>query len=81
MIFGALRFIAQTILDQAEGELYDETAVHQEMSEAYALLESGSITDEEFDRREEGLLSRLEMIEARRGLRDDSEDDDGEVAS
>jgi hypothetical protein len=81
VIIGGLLFVARAILDKAEGEIYDEEAVHREMRESHALLESKAITEEEFERREERLMERLEAIEERRRSArgdepEDSEDDD-----
>jgi hypothetical protein len=66
VIFGGLQFLARELLARAEEELYDADKVHHEMTDAYAALESGAISEEEFDRREQQLMDRLEAIEARR---------------
>jgi hypothetical protein len=85
VIFGGLQFLARELLARAEEELYDEDKVHHEMTEAYAALESGAISEEEFDRREQELMDRLETIEARRqraagGADEGDEDEDDEDA-
>jgi hypothetical protein len=66
VIFSGLQYLARELLARAEEELYDADKVHHEMTEAYAALESGAISEEEFDLREEQLMERLEAIEARR---------------
>jgi len=79
MIWSGLMFIARTILDRAEEELNDVDAVYREMGESHALLESGAISAEEFERREQCLIQRLEAIEARRhggSQGEDGEDED-----
>jgi hypothetical protein len=80
VIFAGLKWLAQEILNQAEEELYDEDKVHGEMSEAYALMESGAISEEEFERREADLVGRLEEIEARRRAADGEDGEDDEDA-
>ena len=66
MLLGGLMFIAEEIKRQAEAELFSEDGVLAEMKESYALLESGAIGEEEFARREQAFLGRLQAIEARR---------------
>jgi Gas vesicle protein G len=82
MIFSGLQFLARELLARAEEELYDEDKIHHEMTEAYASLDAGGISEEEFDRREKLLMERLETIEARRvaaaGGGDDDDEEDGE---
>jgi hypothetical protein len=80
-----LQLFARELVARAEKELYDEAKIHHDMTQAYADLEVGKITEQEFDRREEDLLERLEIIAARRrgdvyvdekGEVDDLEDED-----
>ncbi|MFF2183905.1 gas vesicle protein GvpG [Streptomyces sp. NPDC058155] len=56
------------VLDQvvlaAEREYYDPDPVRKELADLEKELLSGSISEEEFDRREDELLDRLEEIEA-----------------
>ena len=66
MLVSGLMFIAEEVRRQAEAELYSEDGVLAEMKESYALLESGAIGEEEFARREQAFLRRLEAIETRR---------------
>jgi len=63
LIDSFLLFIAEKILEQAEKELMNEDEVRQELRELYEQLESGRITEEEFEKREEDLVKRLEEIE------------------
>jgi Gas vesicle protein G len=62
--FKGVVWIAEKIDDQAEKELLDEEGVKRQLSELYVLLETGQISEEEFDRQEEELVDRLERIEA-----------------
>ena len=55
---------------ESEGE-----AITTELSELYMLLETGKITEDEFDNREKELLDRLDEFE-NQGLSDDEEDED-----
>ncbi len=84
MIFSGLQFLARELLARAEEELYDEDKIHHEMTEAYAALDAGGISEEEFDRREKQFMARLEEIQARRegakGGEDEDEDEDDEDA-
>ena len=63
-------FIAEKILEQAEKELMNEDEVRQDLRGLYEQLESGRITEEEFEKREEELVKRLEEIEQFKKERD-----------
>jgi hypothetical protein len=55
-------WIAQRLAEYAEGELSDERAVRRLLLEAEAALESGELTEAEFDQIEDELLDRLDEI-------------------
>jgi intein/homing endonuclease len=57
-------FIAEKIHDQAMEELLNQEGVRQELRELYMLLETGKISEAEFDEREAVLVERVEEIEA-----------------
>jgi hypothetical protein len=57
-------WIAEQLAAQAERELDDETAVRRLLLEAEAALESGELTEAEYDAIEDELLERLEVAEA-----------------
>ena len=59
-----LIFIAEKIHAQAMEELLDEAGVRQELRELYMLLETGKISEAEFEERETALVERLEDLEA-----------------
>ena len=59
-----LIFIAEQIHAQAMGELLDEEGVRQELRELYMLLETGKISEAQFEEREAALVERLEELEA-----------------
>src|SRR3990167_7177259 len=56
-------YIFKQIHKAAEEEFLDEENVLAELSELYMMLETGKITEEEFNNRESELLNRLEQIE------------------
>jgi len=56
-------WIAKQIEEQAEKEFMDDEKVKHDLTELYMMLETGRITEEEFERKEEELVERLEEIE------------------
>ncbi len=75
-------WIFEEIYNAAEAELESEAeTVTAQLQRLYVLLETGEITEQEFDRREAELLDRLETIEERGdriGCEDDEDFIDGE---
>jgi hypothetical protein len=63
---GAL-FVFQEIQKASEAEEHNSQPIVQELQDLYMLLETGKITEEEFDKQETVLLERLERTE-RSGL-------------
>ena len=57
-------FIAEKIHAQAMEELLDEDGVRQELRDIYMLLETGKMSEAEFEEREAVLVERLEELEA-----------------
>jgi hypothetical protein len=55
--------IFKEVMRQAEDALYDEAALHNELKLLYGLLESGQVSEEEFERRECVLAERLAIAE------------------
>jgi hypothetical protein len=55
------------VIDTASREYHDPTAVRRELAELNRELDAGSITEEEFDRREDELLDRLYGSPTERG--------------
>ncbi|MET7378632.1 gas vesicle protein GvpG [Streptomyces sp. NPDC005526] len=49
------------VLEEAERLYYDPAAVRAELARLEEQLDAGEITEEEFDRREDELLDRLEI--------------------
>jgi hypothetical protein len=60
--------VFEKVAEQADAELYNEDALHAELTDLYFKVEAGSLSEEEFARREAELVTRLEEIE-RRGKR------------
>jgi hypothetical protein len=58
-----LFYIFKQIHKAAEEEFLNEENVSAELSELYMMLETGKITEEEFNNKESELLNRLEQIE------------------
>jgi hypothetical protein len=58
----AVFFLFEELAKKAQEEWLDDAGVKQELQEIYALLDSGKITDAEFEQRERRLLTRLEQI-------------------
>lgn len=61
-----LLFVFKEIAKAAEKELLDDEAIRQELRELYMRLETGRISEQEFERREGLLIRRLEAIERMR---------------
>ncbi len=75
-----LMSVFRSLHDAALEELAHESEnIRNQLSEMYVLLETGQMSEEEFDRNEQELLERLERIDDR-GDEDgatDDEDDEG----
>jgi hypothetical protein len=61
-----LLFVFKELGKRAREELLYDEAVRHELRETYMLLETGRITEREFERRERRLVGRLEAIERMR---------------
>jgi len=66
-------FIARKVQDAAMEELLDEGGVRQALRELYRQLDTGDISEEEFEEQEEALVERLEEIEVYKGKRQEAE--------
>jgi len=73
-----LLWIFREIHNAAQEELDNEAeAITAELSELYMMLETGRITEAEFDARERKLLNRLDEIKERRtGIEEDEDEED-----
>ena len=60
----SLFFIFREVCNAAEQESLNEAdAIRAELTDLYMMLETGAITEEEFDAQEEELLDRLDALE------------------
>lgn len=67
-----ITWIFREIHNAAQQEFEHETdAITAELSELYMMLETGRITEEEFDSREKELLDRLDAIRGEEGYKED----------
>lgn len=57
-----VRWLAGTLVEQAERELLDEGRVRELLLDLQEQLDSGELTEEEYDRQEAVLLDRLKAI-------------------
>lgn len=56
-------YVFKKIHETAESEFTDKDKITSQLRELYLLVESGKITEEEFNKMEAGLLDKLEAIE------------------
>lgn len=52
-------WVLQQVVNEAERQYYDPSAVRKELAQLTDRLEAGEIDESEFDRREDELLARL----------------------
>jgi hypothetical protein len=60
-------WIAERLLEEAERELGDETAVHRRLAELEVRHELGEISDEELAEAEDAMLAQLAASRAAKG--------------
>ncbi|WP_037577112.1 gas vesicle protein GvpG [Phaeacidiphilus oryzae] len=60
-------WVMQQVVDEAEREYRDPTPIRRQLVELEGELERGEISEEEFDRREDELLDRLDAISGNGG--------------
>ncbi|MGW1895800.1 gas vesicle protein GvpG [Streptomyces sp. NPDC002004] len=53
-------WVLRQVVAEAERQYYDPAAVQRELARLEVLLDAGEIDEDEFDRREDELLARLE---------------------
>src|SRR5438552_1826765 len=61
-----MKFVFQQIVDLADQELYDESAVRDQLLLLQLQLEEGEVEEDEFAKREADLLARLREIRERK---------------
>ncbi|MER7660145.1 MULTISPECIES: gas vesicle protein GvpG [unclassified Streptomyces] len=58
-------WVLQQVVDEAERQYYDPSAIQSELARLSDQLDAGEIDEAEFDRREDELLDRLEKMQNR----------------
>ena len=62
LLIGSLRFVLDKVVQAADAELQDDSALRDRLLEAQMRLELGEISDEEFAGLERDLLARMREI-------------------
>ncbi|GAA2438628.1 gas vesicle protein GvpG [Streptomyces macrosporus] len=63
--FRGAGWVLRQVVAEAERQYYDPSAIQRELHELSRQLDEGLIDEEEFDRREDELLDRLQAIQER----------------
>jgi hypothetical protein len=66
LIISGIKFVLTRLAEAVEAEMYDETALREELLAAQMKLELGEITDEDFAAVEEQVLAGMREIRARK---------------
>jgi hypothetical protein len=61
-------WLARTIAEQAEAELYDEGKIRRELAELEMRSDLGEIGEEEYEQLEDNLMARLRESRKRAGM-------------
>ena len=70
LLIGSLRFVLDKVVQAAEAEMQDDSALRDQLLEAQMRLELGEITDEEFAEIERDILAAIREIKAPAARRD-----------
>ena len=62
LLIGSLRFVLDKVVQAAEAEMQDDSALRDQLLEAQMRLELGEITDEEFAETERDILAAIREI-------------------
>ena len=62
LLIGSLRFVLDKVVQAAEAEMHDDSALRDQLLEAQMRLELGEISDEEFAAIERDVLARIREI-------------------
>jgi hypothetical protein len=65
LIISGVKFVLTRLLEAVEAEMYDETALREELLAAQMKLELGEITEEDFALVEEQVLAGMREVRAR----------------
>ena len=62
LLIGSLRFVLDKVVQAAEAEMQDDSALRDQLLEAQMRLELGEITDDEFTEIESNVIARMREI-------------------
>ena len=65
LLIGSLRFVLDKVVQAAEAEAQDDSALREQLLEAQMRLELGEITDQEFAAIERDILAAIRDIKGR----------------
>jgi len=65
LLIGSLRFVLDKVVQAAEAEMQDDSALRDQLLEAQMKLELGEITDEEFADIERDIIAAIHEIKGR----------------
>ena len=65
LIIGGVKFVLTRLAEAIEAEMYDESALREELLAAQMKLELGEITDEDFAAIEEQIFESMREVKAR----------------
>ena len=75
--FRGLLWVVEKVHDVAQEEMAGEAeAITEELRQLYMMLESGQITEMQFDEQEQTLLDRLDAIQARGSDASEADEDE-----
>jgi hypothetical protein len=70
LLIGSLRFVLDKVVQAAEAEMQDDSALREQLLEAQMRLELGEITDDEFAETERDILAAIQGDQAPAAGRD-----------
>jgi len=65
LLIGSLRFVLDKVVQAAEAEMHDDSALRDQLLEAQMRLELGEITDDEFAAIEKDVIAAIREIKGR----------------
>jgi hypothetical protein len=65
LLIGSLRFVLDKVVQAAEAEMQDDSALRDQLLEAQMKLELGEITDEEFAEIERDVIAAIREIKGK----------------
>lgn len=71
-------YVAQKIAEHVEGEYYDRDNIHRELLQLRLLYEMDEIDEEEYEKRETGLLERLAQINQKKEEEEEEKEEEEE---